>query len=185
MPVNDKKSIRKAVRQAFPGREERDRQSAALCAQVLAWERYRQARVIGGYMPMAHEADVTPILLDALAAGKKLVLPRCGRPPEMSFHRVSDLAELTCGAYGLLEPPREAENVPPEEIDLLITPLEAIDRRGMRLGKGGGYYDCLLAERSIFTLGMALDHQWAQTLPAESWDRPLRAAAGTDGIILF
>lgn len=185
MPPNDKKSIRRAVRQTFPGEKARGAQSAALCAHVLRWEKYRQAQVIGGYMPMAHEADVTPILLDALASGKTLALPRCAAPPEMTFHRVASLTDLVRGAYGLLEPTEEALIIPPEEIDLLLTPLEAVDRQGMRLGKGGGYYDCLLAKTEIFTLGIALDHQWLDNLPTDPWDRPLRAAAGSGGIVSF
>lgn len=185
MPVKNKKDIRRAVRGAFPGQAERSRQSGLICAGVLAWERYRQARVVAGYIPMPHEADITPVLLDALACGKTLVLPRCGKPPEMRFHLVRSLEELKPGAFGLPEPAANAPEVLPENIDLLLTPLEAVDCRGMRLGKGGGYYDKALEKTELFALGIALEHQWVQQLPHDAWDRPVNAVADPSGIHLF
>lgn len=186
MPAtSDKAALRRRVREASPGKAARDAESVLICRHVLAWENYQAAQVIGGYMPMAHEADVTPILLDALAQGKTLLLPRCGRKPEMVFHQVRSLDELIPGAYGLLEPAPHAPVVEPGCIDLLLTPLEALTAQGWRLGKGGGYYDHLLAAHDLMTLGVALSWQWVEAVPRESWDRPLRAAADRSGIRLF
>ena len=184
MPASEKAALRRRIRSCFDAAE-RDAQSAALCRHVLAWEGYRQAKVIGGYIPMKHEADITPVLRNALACGKALALPRCGAAPEMTFHRVTSLEELIPGAYGLLEPMADAPQVEPEEIDLLLTPLEALDRRGMRLGKGGGYYDRWLERCSAVTLGAVLSWQWAEQLPADGWDKPLQAAADAEGIHVF
>lgn len=185
MPATNKQELRRQVRSLFPGEKEREAQSSALCRHVLAWDAYASARVVGGYMPMAHEADVTAILLDALARGKVLALPRCGKPPEMTFHRVSSLEELVSGAYGLKEPSADAPVIAPEEIDLLLVPLEALAPNGLRLGKGGGYYDRFLLEYRGVSLGAALRHQWLATLTGETWDQPLQAAADEEGIHLF
>lgn len=180
-----KRKRRRAVRSLFPGEKERNAQNGEMCRHVLGWEAYASARVVGGYMSMAHEADVTPILLDALANGKVLALPRCGKPPEMTFHRVSSLEELVSGAYGLLEPEEDAPMIGPEEIDLVLVPLEAVARNGLRLGKGGGYYDRFLAGYSGVSLGAALRHQWIDTLEGDEWDQPLRAVADEKGIHVF
>ena len=186
MPAtSDKAALRRRVREAFPGKAARKAESALICRHVLTWDVYRSAKVIGGYMPMAHEADVTPILLDALAQGKTLLLPRCRKKPDMVFHLVQRLDELVTGAYGLLEPAADAPVICPEKIDLLLTPLEALTVQGWRLGKGGGYYDHLLQNCDLLTLGVALSWQWVPELPRESWDRPLRAAADKGGIHLF
>lgn len=185
MPASEKREIRRAVRRLFPGQKAREQESRELCRQVIMWKAYDSAGVIGGYVPMAHEADVTAVLLDALALGKVLALPRCGEPPEMTFHRVNSLEELVPGAYGLLEPPTDAPVLHPAEIDLLLTPLEALNREGARLGKGGGYYDRFLERFHGIALGVALSHQWVEALPAEPWDRPLNAAVDKDGIYMF
>lgn len=185
MKANDKADIRRQVRGAFLGEEARRSESAALCRHVLSWPVYRAAVCVGGYIPLRREADITPILWDALRTGKTVVLPRIEAEHGLTFRCVGSLDELVPGPYGLAEPPMDAPNVPVDAIDLLITPLEAVTRTGMRLGKGGGYYDRLLAEYDGMTLGAALSWQWVDSMPAEPWDKPLRAAADALGIHIF
>lgn len=185
MKTSEKQAIRRRVRSAFPGQDARMAESEALCNHVLAWEVYRQAGVVAGYMPMAWEADVTPVLLDALAGGKTLALPRCEGPGSMTFRRVSSLQALRPGRYGLLEPDDRAELIPVEDISLMLVPLEAATRRGARLGKGGGCYDRAMAHFQGVALGAVLAHQWVEQLPVEEWDVPLNAGADRLGIYLF
>ena len=64
-------------------------------------------------------------------------------------------------------------------------PLEGVDRKGFRLGKGGGYYDRLLADCMAYTLGCALSWQWADQVPRDTWDIPLHAVADDQGIHEF
>lgn len=173
---------RKYLRSLHAGTAERDRQSALLCSHILTSGLFADAKVVSGYMPLAREVDVTPVLNAALAQGKVLALPRCDQPPHMTLRRVAALAELTPGPYGLLEPPADAPILAPGDVDLLLVPLEGIDERGMRLGKGGGYYDCLLNGKCGVTLGCALTWQKTKRLPADVWDKPLDALADQDGI---
>ena len=181
----EKRALRAAVRGAFPGAEARDRESGAICAHVLAWPVYRRARVVAGYVPLIREADITPILRDALAAGKTLLLPRVEGERAMSLRRVDSLDALAPGRWGLLEPPEEAVIVPAGAAELLLTPLEAVDPLGTRLGKGGGYYDALLEGASGVKLGVALSWQRVPRVPAEPWDKPLDALVTEDGIQSF
>lgn len=136
-------------------------------------------------MPMAREADVTAVLRDVLASGRTLALPLCADAPVMTLRRVASLSDLTQGRYGIMEPRKNAEEIAPESLDLLLVPLEGIDRWGMRLGKGGGYYDCLLARADVPTLGCAMSWQWTASVPADPWDKPLRACADRNGIHVF
>ena len=103
----------------------------------------------------------------------------------MTLRRVRSLEELVPGAYGIPEPGGDTEIIPLSAVSLLIVPLEGIDRRGMRLGKGGGYYDRLLEGSQVMTLGAVMSWQWEEKVPAMPWDRPLRAAADCRGIHLF
>ncbi len=180
-----KGEMRRALRAALPGGEARDRESRMICAHITAWEPYRGARVVGGYMPLPWEADVTAVLQDALSRGKKLALPRCLADGQLRFHRVECLNELRRGAYGLMEPVENAPVVDTGTIDLLLVPLEGISSSGVRLGKGGGYYDRLLAACPALTLGAALSWQWTEDIPRERWDRPLHACADLGGIHIF
>ena len=160
-------------------------ESALLCEHILASNIFQNARVVGGYMPLKREADVMPILIAALLQGKTLALPLCHQAPHMTLRKVTNLNELRIGAYGILEPADDAPIIPPEQIELLLVPLEGIDHDGFRLGKGGGYYDRLLSQADIPTLGCALSWQWTDHVPRESWDKPLLACVDHTGIHLF
>lgn len=181
----EKALLRQYIRSLYPGREERDRESRALCGHILHSELYRNARVIGGYMPLPREADVTAVLEDALCSGRILALPLCGEAPEMTLRRVGSMEELVPGAYGIWEPREDTEIISVDALDLLLVPLEGIDPTGMRLGKGGGYYDRLLADAAVTTLGCALSWQWTERVPVQAWDRPLKGCADRDGILMF
>lgn len=182
MNRTDKQALRQAVRARFPGPEARARESERLCRHVLAWPVYQQAQIVAGYAPLPWEADITPIMADALAAGKTLLLPRVEDEKRMSLRRVRRLDGLVTGRWNLPEPPEDADIVPMERAQLLLVPLEAVDRSGMRLGKGGGFYDRLLAGASAETLGAAMSWQWVERVPREPWDQPLSAVADGDGI---
>lgn len=181
----NKRELRKLIRSMDKGREARASESAAICRRILASIVYRQADIIGGYMPLAHEADVTPVLAHALACGKTVALPLCQEAPHMTLRKVTSLSQLVTGAYGIPEPPEDAQVIPVESIQLLLVPLEGIDHAGYRLGKGGGYFDCLLANAGAISVGCALSWQILPHVPREPWDCPLTARADMNGISFY
>lgn len=181
----NKRELRAHLRALHEGQAVRDAQSEAICRHILKSPAYAAASVIAGYVPLPREADITPILLDALSRGKTLALPLCGAAPHMTLRRVASLTALAPGAYGISEPRGDAPVVPAEAVDLLLVPLEGIDRDGFRLGKGGGYYDCLLPKARGVTMGCALSWQWTERVPREPWDIPLKACADARGIRCF
>jgi len=185
MTAMNKKALRAEIRRNRPDEITRQHQSQQLCRHIMEAALYRQARVIGGYIPLKHEADITSVLQDALQSRKMLVIPRCESAPHMTLRHLRSLSELTPGAYGIPEPPSDAEIVDPAEVDLLLVPLEGIDVRGYRLGKGGGYYDCLLAGKAITTMGCALAYQRVAEIPCDPWDVPLPACAMPEGIHFY
>lgn len=185
MAAMSKQELRAYLRSLHRGQAARDAESEKLCRHILESEWFRHARVIGGYMALPREADVTPVLAEAIRQGKTLALPLCGDAPQMTLRRVASLEELAVGAYGILEPAAKLDVIPVRDVDLLLVPLEGIDRNGFRLGKGGGYYDCLLAENPVRTIGCALSWQWTEDVPHDPWDIPLTACADHAGIHHF
>jgi len=73
-------------------------------------------------------------------------------------------------------PPPSASPVHP---DLVIAPVLAFDRRGGRLGQGGGHYDRTLArlrrQRPVFVLGVAFAGQEVDAVPMGPHDQRLDA----------
>ena len=62
---------------------------------------------------------------------------------------------------------------PVEQIDLVLVPLLAFDKKGFRLGRGGGHYDKLLAKyENVYTIGVCFNEQITLSdLPTESHDK--------------
>ncbi len=177
--------MRCMLRKRAVSAEERANESRAACCHILASPEYQGAHVVGGYLPLAWELDIGPVLNDVLCTGKTLVLPRCEDGGSMTLRRVQALEALVPGAYGLMEPAQDAPIISVEDVELLLVPLEGIDPAGMRLGKGGGYYDRLLEKQCSPAVGCALSHQWVDAVPVDSWDVPLYACADASGIHRF
>mgnify|MGYP000795658106 CR=1 FL=1 len=136
----EKAALRKAIRARYPGKSQRDAESARLCAVIAQSDLFRRANVVAGYVPMAREADIMPLLRLTLDLGKMLLLPRVEGGRQMTMRQICDLSALIPGTYGIPEPPESAPILSPDAIELLLTPLEGVAPDGTRLGKGGGYY---------------------------------------------
>ena len=179
-----KAAMRREVRAGCPGPEQIREESAAICGHLMRWRIYRSARCVALYMPLRREADIGPLALDALASGKRVFLPLV-EGSGMSFRQIRSMEETRPGAFGIREPRRDAPEAQVEGIDLMLLPLEAADRTGRRLGKGGGYYDRILrGARPAVACGIALSHQLVSEVPANAWDQPLDCLCGPDGILL-
>ena len=144
---------------------------------VLVLEGMLWALAPGLARRMLEQAAETPDRQLA-AAGWALALPVVldKDDGEMVFRRWDRTAPLVHDAIGLRGPPPEAPMVQP---DLVITPLLAFQRDGLRLGQGGGYYDraleALRATKKIFVLGLAYSGQQVENLPHEPHDQRLDA----------
>ena len=179
-----KQQLRRLVRARRPDEAACAAESRALCEGLLRTEIWQAARTVAAYMPLPHEADVRPLLMAALREGKTLLLPRVAEG-RMAFLRAEELSALQKDDYGILTPPAGAAALSPEEIDLMLVPVEALDGRLRRLGKGGGWYDRVLAAgRPCRAAGVLLRHQWVREVPCGAWDQRLDAAVDADGLHL-
>jgi 5-formyltetrahydrofolate cyclo-ligase len=131
--------------------------------------------VVSVYWPIRSELNTRP-LLDALAVAQiKTVLPvmtAVKRP--LIFRAFTPGDELVKGPFGLSEP---SEDKPALEPDIVFSPLAAFDRKGYRLGYGGGIYDATLeelrAKKRIVAIGVAYACQEADAVPTEPHDQKL------------
>lgn len=85
------------------------------------------------------------------------------------------------GAYGIPEPAADTTMVPAEEIDLILVPGLAFDRKGRRMGRGKGYYDRFLVNFTGKTIGIC--SLLLPEIPTEPHDRRMDAVATDHGII--
>ncbi|MFZ6763667.1 5-formyltetrahydrofolate cyclo-ligase [Pseudoroseomonas sp. WGS1072] len=138
--------------------------------------------VVGGFWPMGAEIDIRPLLHALAARGHVLALPVTpprGRP--LLFRRWRPGEALVPGRFGTSVPAESAGTAVP---DWLLVPLLAFDRRGLRLGYGGGYYDRTLAALPAATaIGVGYTAQEVASVPAGPNDRPLAGIATERGYI--
>ena len=145
----EKRSLRERVRTTRDATDPERRRawSAQICHHlVLECDLAAPATALS-YAGFGSEIDTLPFNLALLDRGLTLVLPRVERAAGgLVLYRVCDLAiDLIPGVWGIPEPdPRRCTVVSPVDIDWMLLPGLAFDRRGGRLGYGGGYYDRLL-----------------------------------------
>ncbi|EAR50880.1 5-formyltetrahydrofolate cyclo-ligase family protein [Oceanicola granulosus HTCC2516] len=144
--------------------------SAGLLSSVLAGHR---GAPIAGYMAMRTEIDPAPAMEEAAAHGPVGVPIILGQDHPLEFHRWLPGCATRPGPFGALIPV-DAERMVPE---IVIVPLVAFDRRGGRLGYGGGFYDrtlaLLRAHGPVLAIGFAYAAQESDELPLEPTDQPL------------
>jgi 5-formyltetrahydrofolate cyclo-ligase len=131
---------------------------------------------------MPGEIDIRPLLHALHARGHPVLLPETpplGRP--LIFRHWHPEAAMVRERFGTLRPDG-AIAVP----EVLFVPLVAFDRRGYRLGYGGGYYDRTLAALpGAIAIGCAFAAQELDAVPAEAHDVRLHAVATERGVIRF
>jgi 5-formyltetrahydrofolate cyclo-ligase len=147
------------------------RDSAALCQRMREQAVWRQAGSVFLFHPLAGEADVRPLLVESLASGRTVVLPRFNSSMlEYEGVETQSLEDLKPGHFGILEPGLKCPTFPLNRLDLTLVPGVAFDRLGRRLGRGKGYYDRLLARVGGTTCGVAFDWQLVPEVPAQPHD---------------
>ncbi len=148
----------------------------AIQARAITLSHYCSARYVALYSPVQNEVDNRAILIHGLASGKKIFYPKSSRPGAPAFAAIDSAVDFVAGRFGIPEPVG-SEPLTPAHYDSLIVfvPGVLFDRRGNRLGRGGGWYDRALSElgsRGIF-VGLAYGFQVVESLPAESWDQSM------------
>ena len=148
--------------------------SCSIQAKALKLSQYLAARSIALYSAAQNEVDTGTILEDALAAGRRVYLPKLNRRGVPEFVQIFSPADLVAGRFGIAEPVGLNVLLPEACGGLTVfVPGVLFDRRGQRLGRGGGWYDRALAQfgsRGVF-IGLAYEVQIVESLPAESWDQ--------------
>lgn len=165
---------REARAQARTLRAALDMQAAGrgMAAVLFPLPCWAAAGTVLAFAAMPDEPDTAAILRQALADGKHLLLPRVLSKTAMDWVEIPDLALLRPGAFGILEPPADLPAADPAAFarPLALIPCLAAGRDGVRLGRGGGYYDRFLAHYKGAKLLLCPEAVLTDTLPCDDWD---------------
>jgi len=143
---------------------------SSLFFQVTSLREFRDSRNIMLYHSVKREPDTIRIAEAAFSMGKNVSFPYCLKDGLMQARIVTRLDELKPAALGIPAPPDSAEQIEPDDLELIIVPAITYDKAGYRLGYGGGYYDRYLARTRAFTIGLARARLIKDALPREPHD---------------
>lgn len=166
-----KQAIRREVRRRIKELSSEVMVAAAdeIFERVEQTEQFVEARCVALFAAMNDEVPTATALLRWRNAGKCVVVPRV-EGDIMRFYDY-DPARMQSGAFGIEEPIGDVEH-PVEDIDLIIVPARAFTRSGIRLGRGGGFYDkyMSLPDFRAYKIGIAFGCQMFDELMCDSHD---------------
>ena len=140
----------------------------------------KKSRVVGAYCPLPDEISPLP----AIAPVSTVAFPAFAAPHMPFRFLAGDPVEP--GPFATMQPAPTAPAVVP---DLVLVPLVAIDRTGMRLGQGKGHYDRVLGnlrQRGAILIGVGWTVQMIDVaIPADPWDIPLDGFASPEGVTMW
>jgi 5-formyltetrahydrofolate cyclo-ligase len=181
----DKSRLRRALRARRRRLALENPDAAQRAVAALPMGRLPAFAAYSGYHALGSELDPSPLIRFLGRTGAMLALPVAEAHDRPLVFRVWDPDDpLTPDALGVPSPPSTASVLTP---GLIIAPLLAFDRRGGRLGQGGGHYDRTIAElrahRPVFVLGLAYAGQEVDEAPMEPHDQRLDAILTETGYI--
>lgn len=191
--TEQKAALRKTVRLQCGSMTEKERQTRSEAAQnlILADPAWAAARSVGLYSAVRQELGTLKLMNQAWAEGKQVFLPYVppGEEGVIRFLPCPGLETLVKGAFGIMEPDPASCSLPSgdnREPELIVVPALAYDRRGYRLGSGGGYYDRLFARPAMHSakrLGLGYAFQLYEELPVEPWDIPMHGICTEEALL--
>ncbi|MEW2631675.1 5-formyltetrahydrofolate cyclo-ligase [Streptomyces sp. NPDC048389] len=165
--------------------------AAVLARHALELPELTDAGTVAAYVSVGREPGTRP-LLDALRArGVRVLLPVLLADNDLDWGTYQGPGRLKPAGRGLLEP--AGERLGPDAVvtaDTVLLPGLAVDARGMRLGRGGGSYDRVLARLAAAGAHPALvvllhANEVVARVPAEPHDHPVHAVVTPDGVSRF
>lgn len=177
----------RAARRAL-GTEAQAQAAEAVATHAMANPPLADARAIVAYIASDGEIDIAPLMHQLQRSGRRILLPRCLEDGSLELVVVQPGSRLLAtGPGGVLEPDGPAVSLDTVPLPAaLLAPAVALDRRGNRLGRGGGAYDRLIPKihrRNWEVVGLCHGEHVVDRLPTEAHDVAVDAILTERGLV--
>lgn len=163
-------------------RKDIEDQHRLLLTQQSYWQ---TAKTIGLTISQDIEWDTRAIIEKAWEEGKDIAVPKCiPKTKEMEFYLIHSFEQLEKAHFDIMEPiPKQTKKINKNSINLLVVPGLVFDRKGYRIGFGGGYYDRFLSDFNNQTVSLLSSYQLKDRVPTEKYDLPVQNLITEKGAI--
>lgn len=144
-----------------------------------------EARSVAAYLPNPDEPNIRPWLNWAHARDIRVLLP-ISRDDGLLDWVVGDGEREQQGRLGVPEAIGDVLGpIAINDVDLIIVPAASVDRSGMRMGWGRGYYDRMLGsmEQSPPVYAVVFDNELVDEVPTDVHDKPVTGVVTPSGIV--
>ncbi|MCX5211164.1 5-formyltetrahydrofolate cyclo-ligase [Kitasatospora sp. NBC_00240] len=185
---NEKAELRTRLLAERRAGSARSREAAAAALAGHAAGLAEPGQTVAAYVSVGAEPGTGP-LLDALAErGVRVLLPVLLADNDLDWARYEGPDALAPATRGLLEP--TGPRLGPDAVtaaSVVLLPGLAVDRHGLRLGRGGGSYDRVLARLARagahpLLATLLYEGELLDSVPAEPHDLPVDAAVTPSGV---
>ncbi len=158
--------------------------SRAIVKHVLKNPVLKKSKVVAAYIGFGSEVETYPLIEKLWELKKTVVVPITKLGLAKTYFAVFRPEDaLAPTRFGPLEPARKKKPFNLRDIDLVLVPGLAYDRRGYRLGYGGGVYDRILKKTPRAShVGLFFSSQEVAAVPVEKFDRKMRAILTENGV---
>lgn len=125
------------------------------------------------YMSTKIEVGTDKIIEYCLNNSIPVAIPRCTASRKMDFYLYNKNTILEKSKFGIFEPPENKQHIIKSYKNAVcIVPGLCFDKKGYRLGYGGGFYDTLLCENPYMTsVGICYSCHITEKLPVGKYDK--------------
>ncbi len=164
----------------------RRQMSAAIAKHVCAMPAFQDSQTVMLYMALPQEAQTAAILAESRYQGKRVTVPVVKPCGLVAAELPTGQLQFQPGPFDIPEPAVSTAIIPPEDINCVMVPGLAFDRRGARLGFGKGYYDRFLCRLPATThvCGLAFSVQIVQHVPDLPHDVRMQSLVTEQGVLL-
>lgn len=172
--MDTKNNIRQSLllkRKQIP-QEKKVQASEIICEFFKNSPAIQKAEILYLYIAKDPELSLMPLLRWALEQKKCVGVPKV-HGDTMDFYQLTELEQLSPGAFGILEPNDDCPLLQAKECICLV-PGVGFDKSGNRMGYGKGYYDKYFSQYpDLIRIGISYEEQVVEHIPADAYDKKM------------
>tara|TARA_Y100000310_G_scaffold175693_2_gene175797 strand:+ start:4410 stop:4985 length:576 start_codon:yes stop_codon:yes gene_type:complete len=178
-----KQILRQEIKKRIDDMDDGQRRAEGRTLSRVLLKKIPEGSTICAYFPLKSEVDIQLLLKELIERGDTVYLPVfAGADKKMIYRKAQNLHDLPPGEFTIPEPPKNAQELGDQKVNIVLVPGRAFDRKRNRLGRGSGGYDTWLnwykmhhPETPLW--GTCLQCQLMNDVPVEVHDVPMNVVA--------